>query len=160
MSAQLQHDASLWVCDWIAFRHRRRLWSNRSRRNACACEDENLLDEVQGLEWLGAVRVEAAGKRKFSVLLSVERCQGDGCHARASAVGLPDVRRAHAAESSDTLPLFLASMDSDDRKLYDNARQGPAFAVSLDKARAELAKTPAEEQRTACKSMHDGLKKP
>jgi hypothetical protein len=63
-------------------------------------------------------------------------------------------------ELADTQALLLASMEPDDRKLYDDTRRGPGFDAAMVRARAAVANYPIEEQRNVCKALHDGLKKP
>ncbi len=62
-------------------------------------------------------------------------------------------------EMSDTPVLLRENMTADDRKLYDETRRSAAFAPALDKARRQLAGTPADKVGNMCKLMHDGLKK-
>jgi hypothetical protein len=61
---------------------------------------------------------------------------------------------------ADTPARLVASMEPDDRKLYDDTRRGAGFDAALVKARAELASSPVEGQHDVCKAMHDGVKKP
>jgi hypothetical protein len=63
-------------------------------------------------------------------------------------------------ELAETAALLLASMEPDDRKLYEDTRRGPGFDAALVRARAQVANAPIEEQRNVCKALHDGLKKP
>ena len=78
----------------------------------------------------------------------------------ANMTAFAEMCAARYPEMSDTPVLLRDNMTDDDRKLYDATRRSAAFAPALDKARHQLAGTPADKVGSMCKMMHDGLKKP